>query len=261
MYTVDDPVCGVCGGDTTLDTRQGHVVCLDCGTVLQEWTTGEDRFEAMSRVTSADVPEVKRRKIDRFGGMKAKVTALIDHHRLGSATTTACAHMLDLIPPGTLRDRDLDAWAVISLACEYCKSCRSIADLATLAGTPSKKLITTRDSLRPYLKSLFSECTVPDAVDDTLTAMNTVLTSIYTASDAGKKLAARRHVMRRANDNIANAAFMNLRPMTRAMILVSEHLKSIGFEIGPAERAALKLGSSGVRNGLKKLLPTVPPTA
>jgi hypothetical protein len=251
---MSDPICDMCGGECVHDRREGHVVCTDCGGVLEEWTTGDDRYEAMARVTYADVREVKKRKIDRHGGMKAKIASLVDHAGMGAAITASCSNMIDMLPPGRLRDRDLDAWALISLACELCKSCRSIKDLAQQSGASAGRLIATRESLREDLKSLFDDSTAVDGVDETLTAMNSVLSSIFAASDCKSKLAARRHVLRRSIDVADNAAFMNMRPATRARVLVAEHLRSIGHVPSAADREALMIGSTGVRNGLKKLL-------
>lgn len=248
-----DPTCEFCGGECVHDRREGHVVCIDCGGVAEEWTIGDDRFEAMTRVTDADVREVKKRKVDRHGGMKAKIGALVDHAGLGGAITATCATMIDSLPQGRLRDRDLDAWALISLACELCKSCRSIKELAEQSGNSAGKLIAVRESLREDLKSMFDDSVAVDGVDETLTAMNTILSCIFGVTDAKSKLAARRHVLRRSIDVADNAAFMNMRPATRARVLVAEHLRAINHVMRDDDRKALMIGSTGVRNGLKKL--------
>jgi hypothetical protein len=254
-----DPICEYCGGECVEDRREGHIVCIECGTVGEEWTIGDDRFEAMTRVTEAEVREVKKRKVDRHGGMKAKVGSYVDHAGLGSAVTAACANMIDALPHGRLRDRDLDAWALISLACELCKSCRSIKDLADRSGSSAGKLIAVRESFRDDLKPMFDDSTAVDGVDETLTAMNTILSCIFSPSDSKKKVAARRYVLRRSIDVADNAAFMNMRPATRARVLVAEHLRSVSHVLSVTDRDALMIGSTGVRNGLKKLL-SVPVT-
>ncbi len=253
----EEPPCEMCGHETVLDRREGHLVCPECGTVAQEWTCGDDPFEAKSRVTSANVREVKRRKVDRFGGMGARVASLVDHHRLGAAVTAAANNVLEVLPPDRLRDRALDVWAVIALSCELCKSCRAMTDLAALSGEPTGKLIDRCAALKSDLSSLFEDHCAVGALDQTLQAMNGVLAALYGTS-ATEKQRARSYVLRRCKDCADNAAFMNLTAGTRARALVLEHLTTQGAKLSRHERDAVNASSTAVRNALRKLQASPP---
>lgn len=252
--SLEGTVCDMCGSDDVVhDRREGHVVCCNCGGVLEQWTTCEHSYDDSTRTTFGDVAEnYKRRKVDMNGGMKARVTAFIDHHRLSEAVKATAMDVLEVLPRDKLRDRDLDAWAVITIACELSKSCRSVTDLATMSGSPTGKLLGMCKTLRPLLDSIYEDkTTVIPEIDATLTAMVSAMQLLYSGDEFEKrKRPARRHVLDRSKDFMKCASFMNLQPDTRGRTLLSEFLTASG-DMGSAEKKLLK--TNAVKNALSIL--------
>ena len=247
-------MCDMCGStDVIHDRREGHVVCMDCGGVLEEWTTCEHSYDDSTRTAYGDVSEnYKRRKVDMNGGMKARVTAFVDHHRLSEAVKASAMDVLEVLPKDKLRDRDLDAWAVIALACELSKSCRSMSELATMSGSSTGKLIGMCKTFKPLLESLYEDkTTVVPEIDATLTAMTSAMQLLYSGDEFEKrKRPSRRHVLSRSVDFMKCAGFMNLQPETRGKTLLYEYLDSSG-DLGSAEKRLLK--TNAVKNALSVL--------
>lgn len=228
-------------------------MCLDCGSVLEEWTTCESSFDDSTRTSYGDVSEnYKRRKVDMNGGMKARVTSFIDHHRLSEAVKASAMDVLDVLPKDKLRDRDLDAWAVIAIACELSKSCRSMTDLATMSGSSTGKLIGMCKTFKPLVESLYEDkTTVVPEIDATLTAMTSFMQCLYSGAEFEKrKRPSRRHVLSRSTEFMKCASFMNLQPDTRGRALLYEFLEASG-DMGAAEKKLLK--TNAVKNALSVL--------
>lgn len=247
-------VCDMCGStDVVHDRREGHVVCMNCGGVLEERTTCEHSYDDSTRTSYGDVSEnYKRRKVDMNGGMKARVSAFIDNHHLSEAVKASAMDVLEVLPRDKLRDRDLDAWAVIALACELSKSCRSMTDLAALSGSSTGKLLGMCKTFKPLVESLYEDKTivVPE-IDATLSAMMSFMQCLYSGAEFEKrKRPSRRHVLNRSVEFLKCASFMNLQPDTRGRALLYEYLEASG-DMGVSEKKLLR--TNAVKNALSVL--------
>ena len=244
-------VCDMCGGETVLDRQQGHVVCTGCGGICEEWVVADDRYEASCR-TSADQADHAGR-VNRPAALKTKIGTFVDNCGLGGSVSMMAAHMIDAMPARAVRDREIDAWALIALACERLRSGRSIMDMARASNVPTKQLIAAREATRPFLTTFFADAPdAPDPVNETVTAMNAIMTALWKPHESAAKLAARKWAIRFMNSTglCANASFMNTRPSTRARVILAKYFVDNALE---DEGNVLKLGSSGTRSGLKKL--------
>jgi len=242
--------CDMCGGETVLDRQQGHVVCTECGGVCEEWVVADDRYEASCRTSADQADHVGR--VNRPAVLKTKIASFVDACGLGSSVSTMASHMVDAVPARAVRDREIDAWALISIACERLRSGRSVMDMARASGVPTKQLISVREAIRPYVRQFFDDAPdAPDPVDETVTAMNPIMAALWQPHETASKLAARKWAVRHMQTAVCgNASFMNMRPSTRARVILAKYFVVHSLE---DRRNVLKLGSSGTRSGLKKL--------
>jgi hypothetical protein len=251
----------MCGSeDVVEDRREGHVVCNNCGTVLELWTVCEQTYEASTR-TSAGPERVERavalldrRRPDNCKLMKSKIESLVMHAGFGTAVVAMSHNMCDVLEPSSMPDKEIVAWAIVTLACDACRASRPINDVAAMSGVSTGALIAARNALRPALaRTFFQESVSRDSVDETLASMNVVLSELLPTSAMSEKFAARRYVLRRAEGLASNASFMNVRPATRARVLLMEYYKVENLPMTAVVKHVLKAASSGVRVGLKKI--------
>ena len=263
---MSDPICDVCGGETVHDRREGRIVCVECGGVLQEWTICDNDYEATTRCAPGSwdlgtktapcknaphrhVYALKKRK-DAVYAAKQKIANLVAVHGLGSAISAQADEMLDCLDPAGVDDRDSTAWTVISLACDAVKASRPITQMATCAGVPTKKLIEYRNAMIALLPTFFEAA---GDSNDLETATRRVLDGIFPAHEKLKRMGARKAVLRRADGLKENAGFMNICPDTQARVLLVDHFRACGVELTPQIKSALKVNSGGVKNGLMKI--------
>lgn len=257
-----DQTCDICGGETVHDRREGRIVCLECGTVLQEWTVCDDAFEASTRCApeawdlgtdnapNKHVYALKRRK-DGVYVTKQKIANLVAAHGLGTAISAQADDMIDSLDAGLVNDKDLTVWTLVSLACDVVKASRPVTVMATCAGVPTKKLIEARNAMIAKLPAFFSSGDGCDA--DLETAVKRVLGELFPVHAKLKILEARKAVLRRAKGLQDNGGFMNLCPDTQARVLIVDHFRSNGCEMTAKMKSVLKANSGGVKNGLSKI--------
>lgn len=254
MY--DDPVCDMCGAEAVLDSTQGHVVCTYCGNVMSEWNCSDNTHDARERSSVAFDRSTCSKAVGR---VKGRVASFVAHHGLGATVSTLACQMVESVAHSTVKDTELVAWAFIALASEHLQSCRPMHDLAQVASVSTGKLIAACEPFRVQLSEAIGERDpLLDTVGETLVALQSLLTVLYSPSEKSEKLAARRNVRRRAEAASRNAGFTNIRPQTRARVLLLLFLRETGVEVPASVRKELKLGSGGVRGGLRKLTEPAP---
>ena len=260
---MSDPICDVCGGETVHDRREGRIVCIECGGVLQEWTICDDTYEASTRCAPSGgawdlgtcnapnrhVYAMKKRK-DAVYSVKQKIANAVAVHGLGSAISAKADEMLDALDPAHVNDKDATMWTLISLACDSVKASRPVTVMASCAGVPTKKFIEARQAMIAELPTFFED---PDDSNDLETAVRRVLGAIFPIHAKIKIMEARKAVLRRAESLKDNGGFMNICPDTQARVLLVDHLRSVGEEMTAQMKAVLKVNSGGVKNGLTKI--------
>lgn len=257
---MSDPICDFCGGETVHDRREGRIVCIECGTVLQEWTICDDDYDATTRCApgawdlgTGNAPDrhvyaVKRRK-DMVYAAKQKIANLVAVYGLGSAVSAKADEMLDSLEPARVNDKDSTAWTVISLACDAVKASRPLTQMATCAGVPTKKLIDARNAMIAELPTFFE---ADGGANDLETAVRRVLDHIFPIHAKVKILEARKAALRRADGLKTNGGFMNICPDTQARVLLVDHFRASGVEMTPQMKVVLKVNSGGVKTGDRK---------
>lgn len=257
---MSDPICDFCGGETVHDRREGRIVCIECGTVLQEWTICDDDYDASQRCAPGSwdlgtgnapnrhVYALKKRK-DVVYAVKQKIANLVAVHGMGSAISSTADDMLDTLNSSNLDDKDSTAWTVISLACDAVKASRPITQMAACAGIPTKKFIDARNAMIVELPAFFGA----DGSNDLETAIRRVLDTIFPSHAKVKIIEARKAALRRADGLKTNGGFMNICPDTQARVLLVDYFRSRGIEMTPQIKSALKVNSGGVKNGLAKI--------
>jgi hypothetical protein len=242
----------MCGGEVIIDQREGHSVCLECGTVHDQWTCKEDHeFERHANVCQEDLVRGDR-KAKKNSGMQELVRSLAMHHAMGTAITEAACDVAGFVDASTIQHHSLYAWALICVGGEIVRSGLQMSVMAKAAEVPVHKLLSAMATIRAQVKHMLPETACADT-NDTLNAVTKILESVFTSQEKAKKIEARKFISRLAEVAADNAPFMNITALTRARVLVSEFLRCHGG-LTKDQKRALQYDSSGVRNGFKKLM-------
>lgn len=260
---MSDSICDMCGGETVHDRREGRVVCIECGAVLQEWTICDDVYEASTRCApsgwdlgTGNAPDrraygVKRRK-DSAYAVKQKISNYVAVHGLGDAIEAKAGQMLSALDQNNVEDSVATAWTIISLACDSVKASRPMTVMAACAGVSTKKLLELRKAMMAILTSFFDDGCDDDS-NDLDTAVKRILGEIFPMHARMMIMESRKAVLRRAAGLKSNGGFMNICPVTQARVLLVEHFRSNGTEMTAQMKSALKVASGGVKSGLMRI--------
>lgn len=245
------PDCDMCGGEVILDEREGHTVCIECGTIHDQWCCKEDHdFARHSNVCQVDLDKGDR-KSKKQNAIQELVRTIAMHNSMGTAVMETACDIAGFVDVATIQQQSLSAWALICVGGEIVRSGLQMSVMAKTAEVPVHKLLGAMDIIRSQVKHLLPETACADT-NDTLNAAAKVLDYVYSRDEKAKKIEARKYIRRLLEEVSDNAPFMNITALTRARVLVSEYLRCHGG-LTKDQKVVLQFESSGVRNGFKKL--------
>lgn len=234
-----------------MDEREGHTVCIECGTIHDERCCKEDHdFERHSIVVQDDL-DLGDRKAKKQSGIQELVRSVAMHNTLPEAVMNTACDIAGFVNIATIQHQSLSAWALICVAGEIVRSGFQMGTMAKAAEVPVNKLLGAMDVIRAQVKHLLSETTCADT-NDPLIAVAKALELVFAQNERDEKIAARKYILKLIDRVVGNAPFMNITPDTRAKVLVAQYLKSNGL-LTKDHKKALGYATSSVRNGFKRL--------
>lgn len=241
-----------CGSqDLVNDRHQGHVVCNDCGTVLEEWTIREELdFNRHSAFHSENDIDADEQGSLASATMKDRIRSYVAHNRLSETLANKACLMVDKVPDKVL-NKPLHAWALVVLAADALQAPLDKQLIAKAAGKPVAKLLEAVGQLKPHIAELLPQPVSGDM--ETLKGVRQAIAAVFHEQDKEGRAKAQKGVVRMLDAGVTKkAGLANIKAQTRANALVAHFLRCNG-NLDKNASKALECSKDGVKKALRSL--------
>jgi len=250
MMKYREPTCELCNSTDIIDDRtQGHVVCNNCGTVLEEWTVYEGADFNRHSIHADDFGRVKESS-RVVHAAKERIRAFTDHSGIPETVANKAYLLLEKVPDVGLRKPEY-SWAMIMLAAEALQAPLDVQLISRRAEVPVSKLLDICDELRKHVADMMPPPVT--AEKETLNAVAAAIAKVVSEQDRERRTKVRMAIVRMLDGGITKKCKLtNVRPKTRANALLAHYLQSKGQLTDVAFRA-LECSKDGVKKAMKSL--------
>lgn len=253
MMKYREPTCEACNSTDLIDDRtQGHVVCNDCGTVLEEWTVNEGTdFNRHSIHADAFVEDGFMKEPSHvMHAAKVRIRAYTDHSGIPESVANKAGLLLEKVPDTNLRKPEY-SWAMILLAAEALQAPLDVQLISGRAAVPVSKLLSICDQLRKHVADMMPPPVTADK--ETMDAVAVAIGKVVGDSDREGRTKARKAIVRMLDGGVSKMpGVMNVRAKTRANALLAHYLETNG-QLDKSARKALECSKAGVKDAMNAL--------
>lgn len=253
MMKYREPTCDLCNSTDIIDDRtQGHVVCNNCGTILEEWTVYEGAdFNRHSVHADAFVEDgFVKESSHAVHAAKERIRAFTDHSGIPETVANKANLLLEKMPDAGLRKPEY-SWATIMLAAEALQAPLDVQLISRRAAVPVSKLLGICDELRKHVADMMPPPATADK--ETLDAVAAAIAKVVDEEDSKGRKSVRMAIAAMMKGGIVKKCKLtNVRAKTRANALLAHYLQRKG-QLTDAAFSALECSKDGVKKAMKSL--------